>query len=837
MTLTRAGTSANPIRWIGAAGHASIIDPTVTATSGWTEDLSLGKGVYKKSFAYRPGVLIADGYCVPEMRDLPYANYINLAADATVYYSNFAGSVKFWDGVEAAWAWDAGTAYVRFRDRSNANGHSLRVSDTAPPNFSGEATGPAPLKITSGSYNQVSGFTIRGGFYPVILAPTTGTLTGCVIESNVVNHGYGQIYLRDKVVSNTVRFNIVSPKAYYESAGTYGGAWGYNVAATGPDFHVYQFSKSHWSQGDESALAIRLYRHGDNNVISGNVISNGSGGISITGLLADQPQNTRVESNAFYRLSSAGVLTLFCDLTHIRDNAFERTQYSVRPQSIGAARTGPSRMYIYRNTAWNPANRGFFIYIHGAAGDTFKSEIWCYHNSYEGGYGGISISSLITGQTGGIRFLNNIICSRNTITEEYAVGLGAFDYNLISEIANPGAWYGSHNIVPAPIHYEWGGSAPSANAPDFLIDTTSRAWNAATNLARLALPETRSGAEFNAWDIGAYELEYPSDDEATPVDYTLTVNNGLGTGSYSAGSSIDLVAASAPSGQVFDRWTGDVGTVANVNAATTTMTMPADDTTVTATYRAVSAGGTFSFLPTDDAYLQGTTRFNDAYLKVEAGNRVAYLKFNISGLSGSVRSATLQLRENGDLGSGTLRVYRGSHNSWTETSLTAANAPSASGQVGTSSGSVSAAQIVNINVTSLIPNNGTYTAIIKMDAGGNDIWFGSEESARKPRLIVETGGSAASAYTLTVNNGSGSGSYAAGTTLNLVAASAPSGQVFDRWTGDVGTVANVNTADDDDDDAGRQCHGDGDVSGGQRRWDIHLRADGRRLPAGDDAVQ
>ena len=278
--------------------------------------------------------------------------------------------------------------------------------------------------------------------------------------------------------------------------------------------------------------------------------------------------------------------------------------------------------------------------------------------------------------------------------------------------------------------------------------------------------------------------------------YTLTVNNGSGSGSYAAGTTLNLVAASAPSGQVFDRWTGDVGTVANVNTGTTTMTMPAANATVTATYRAVSAGGTFTFAPTDDAYLQGTTRFNDAYLKVEAGNRVAYLKFNISGLSGSVRSATLQLRENGDLGSGTLRVYRGSHNSWTETSLTAANAPSASGQVGTSSGSVSAAQIVSIDVTSLITDNGIYTVIVKMDAGGNDIWFGSEESARKPRLIVETVGRGVgtSTYTLTVNSGTGSGSYPAGSTVDLVAASAPSGQEFDRWTGDVGTVVNVSAA-------------------------------------------
>ena len=219
-------------------------------------------------------------------------------------------------------------------------------------------------------------------------------------------------------------------------------------------------------------------------------------------------------------------------------------------------------------------------------------------------------------------------------------------------------------------------------------------------------------------------------------------------------------------------------------------------------------------MPTDDAYLQGTTRFNDAYLKVEAGRRVSYLKFNVSGLSGSVGSATLQLRENGDLGSGTLRVYRGSHNSWTETSLSTANAPGENGQLGTFTGAVAAGQVVSVDVSSLITGDGIYSVIVKMDAGGNDIWFGSEESTRKPQLIVETvGGVGTSTYALTVNSGTGSGSYAAGTTVNLVAASAPSGQEFDRWTGDVGTVANVNAATTTLTMPSGRCDGDGDVSG------------------------
>ena len=113
--------------------------------------------------------------------------------------------------------------------------------------------------------------------------------------------------------------------------------------------------------------------------------------------------------------------------------------------------------------------------------------------------------------------------------------------------------------------------------------------------------------------------------------YQLTVNNGSGTGSYPAGAVVGIVADAPPSGQEFDQWTGDTGTVADVNAASTTMTMPTGDATVTASYQAVSGGGTFSFGPSDDAYLQGSTRFNDAYLKVEAGYRASYLKFSVGG--------------------------------------------------------------------------------------------------------------------------------------------------------------------------------------------------------------
>lgn len=71
-----------------------------------------------------------------------------------------------------------------------------------------------------------------------------------------------------------------------------------------------------------------------------------------------------------------------------------------------------------------------------------------------------------------------------------------------------------------------------------------------------------------------------------PVTYTLTVVNGTGSGSYTAGSTVTITANPAAAGQQFKNWTG--GTVANATAPTTTLTMPAAATTLTANYTAAA---------------------------------------------------------------------------------------------------------------------------------------------------------------------------------------------------------------------------------------------------------
>jgi len=76
--------------------------------------------------------------------------------------------------------------------------------------------------------------------------------------------------------------------------------------------------------------------------------------------------------------------------------------------------------------------------------------------------------------------------------------------------------------------------------------------------------------------------------------YTLTVNSGTGDGQYASGEIANIVADAPASGKEFDAWIGDVGGVADVNAASTTLTMPAANQEVTATYTDIPAGFTLT---------------------------------------------------------------------------------------------------------------------------------------------------------------------------------------------------------------------------------------------------
>lgn len=101
-----------------------------------------------------------------------------------------------------------------------------------------------------------------------------------------------------------------------------------------------------------------------------------------------------------------------------------------------------------------------------------------------------------------------------------------------------------------------------------------------------ALDKSNGTVTIYASKFSTYAIGYTAAGQA--ATYTLTVNGGTGSGSYAA-DTIVKISATVPSGQRFTGWTG--ADVANSGSASTTLVMPAQNTTVTANFQKISDGG------------------------------------------------------------------------------------------------------------------------------------------------------------------------------------------------------------------------------------------------------
>ena len=191
---------------------------------------------------------------------------------------------------------------------------------------------------------------------------------------------------------------------------------------------------------------------------------------------------------------------------------------------------------------------------------------------------------------------------------------------------------------------------------------------------------------------------------AARTKYSLTVVNGSGSGSYAAGAEVTITANAAPSGEVFSNWSG--ATVASATSSSTTITMPAAATTVTANYSPA----------------QSTT-------------------YALTVVNGS--------------GSGSYAANK--------VVTIAANAPPA-GDVFSKWSGASVASATSSSTTITMPAAAT--------------------TVTANYTVAQS-----ATYALTVVNGSGSGSYAAGKVVTIVANAPPAGEVFSGWSG--ATVASA----------------------------------------------
>ncbi len=93
-------------------------------------------------------------------------------------------------------------------------------------------------------------------------------------------------------------------------------------------------------------------------------------------------------------------------------------------------------------------------------------------------------------------------------------------------------------------------------------------------------------AAYNALRIDECSPTVSEFEDGNPViTYSLTVNSGSGDGDYEEGAIVTITADEPITGKLFDKWSGDISSVANVNNSTTTITIGTSNITISANYK------------------------------------------------------------------------------------------------------------------------------------------------------------------------------------------------------------------------------------------------------------
>ncbi len=285
------------------------------------------------------------------------------------------------------------------------------------------------------------------------------------------------------------------------------------------------------------------------------------------------------------------------------------------------------------------------------------------------------------------------------------------------------------------------------------------------------------------------------------TNYVLTVVGGSGSGSYAAGASVAISVTNTPAGQVFSSWTG--AAVANSHSASTTLTMPAAATVVTANFQSTpppSAPLTLAAATLPPAMV-GT--FYSQSLNASGGHPP--YKWTLA--SGNLAQG-LAL----DASAGVISGMPAASGAWVYTSTTLAYITITDSAGATAGMTYQMSTVPSTNITyNLMVNGGsgggTYVAntsvTIKATLPNSSStftgWTGAavaNPSAQSTTLVMPAANTVVTAnfinnapsFQLLVSGGGYSGAYPAGSTVPITAWSAPAGQVFQAWIG--GAVAN-----------------------------------------------
>ncbi|HEX9654899.1 MAG TPA: DNRLRE domain-containing protein, partial [bacterium] len=205
--------------------------------------------------------------------------------------------------------------------------------------------------------------------------------------------------------------------------------------------------------------------------------------------------------------------------------------------------------------------------------------------------------------------------------------------------------------------------------------------------------------------------------------------------------------------------------------------------------------GTFTFAPVEDSFIRTnypTNNYGGAdelrVRKSSSADFISFLKFNVTGLTNTVRRATLMLRviDAGVDGGAVYSVsnsFSSTGSPWNEETLNATNAPVLSGSPLSSRGAVALNEVVEFDVSAAIGGDGVYSFALR-NSNSDLANYSSKEGVQAPELVIETGdgdsplptiasftpssGGVGTEVTIIGSNLSGSNSGAPGGTLRIM---------------------------------------------------------------------
>lgn len=437
---------------------------------------------------------------------------------------------------------------------------------------------------------------------------------------------------------------------------------------------------------------------------------------------------------------TAGILTAGFYNLDIENNVFDKTYNGalIISNAVATAPATPTSNYVttFRNnivTGTLPqrstTSQGYGIINKLSATHTVNSENNCYYGNVAGNFSG-TVSS-----------------TNDIFADPLYADASNYDYHLQSA---SGRWNGSSwvkDLVTSPCIDAGYAASPYSLEPSY-------------NGGRI--------------DIGRYGNTAEASLSPLPANstYTLAVNGGSGSGSYEEGQAVDIAAGVAATGKVFDKWTGDTTYLLTVvTLPASTVTMPAGVVSLTAVYKDASYSLAVTNGSGSGSYLYGQQVSITANTPA-VGKTFDKWTGDTSRLSTDVTFPTATVI----MPAGAVSLTATYKNLYYALTVTG----------GSGSGAYAAGTVVTIKAAA-------QTGKVFAGWTGSTAYLSSTTSATAtvtmPAKAITLTATYKTAYYLTVYGGSGSGWYAYGTKVTIIANAPAAGKAFSKWTGSTGYVA------------------------------------------------